>query len=390
MLSSHRFSLSVAALLCVAAPVSAQDQIPTSPKLRAPSSEPEPEPEPPSSEPPSSEPEPEPPSSKPPSSEPDLGKLDRELAELEARARAVDSDSVAEREVAALIEQLEGASLRKRIVSYERYVRENPQSPYAAPLYEEASLLRKVIELPPRPIRPSSAKTDLALISEDDHPVEVKLPDDKGPTIVSSPPAHDASALPVGGKRTHDGAFVRFGFGQALYIAHYDGFANVNGVINPTELDILGTMFTVELLAGGAPARGFNIGGRLAAVAVTESNTTDSNDTQSQLDGFFTGQIGAFIDWYPSPEVGFHLLGSVYYTAAQFLHATNALAGEDMGGIGWTAGIGYEGFVADEWSLGVLLRVDGGHFATEDDVAVAEDIEARYYAPGAQLTVTFN
>jgi hypothetical protein len=57
-------------------------------------------------------------------------------------AQVVDPDSA---EVSALFQQLRGASVAQRVLSYEAYVTHHPKGKYAVVLYEEAAQLRRLV-----------------------------------------------------------------------------------------------------------------------------------------------------------------------------------------------------------------------------------------------------
>ena len=63
--------------------------------------------------------------------------------------------------------------------------------------------------------------------------------------------------------------------------------------------------------------------------------------------------MGAFVDYYGNPDNGFHVLGEVGYAQ---LKATTANVTQNLSGLGLAAGIGYDWWVSNAWSLGILGR----------------------------------
>ncbi len=111
----------------------------------------------------------------------------------------------------------------------------------------------------------------------------------------------------------------------------------------------------LELSFGGTPVHGLVIGGGSFSSFV--SSPTISYAGQSAEAGSASlSLIAPFVDWYPSATQGFHMQGAigVAYASYNSKSGSNSVSGA---GLGLMGGVGYEIWVADEWSLGALFRV---------------------------------
>lgn len=186
---------------------------------------------------------------------------------------------------------------------------------------------------------PEPAEPTINVTSEPEPPAE--------PTIqVASEPA------PPPVKRTyhvHEGFYARLSFGGGYAISHYN--------TEDADFDLRGTGFNagVDLLIGGSPAPGIAIGGAFMA-NLAFSNTFKANDRDLGNRNLSTFLLGPFVDGYPDPKGGFHLglalgLGPAKLEAGNGDEGLGTFTG--FGAAGW---LGYDFWVADEWSAGLLYR----------------------------------
>jgi hypothetical protein len=105
--------------------------------------------------------------------------------------------------------------------------------------------------------------------------------------------------------------------------------------------------------------------------------------------------IGPFIDWYPQPTGGFHVEGAVglgVITAAKG-NGDNGLTfpANDQSGNAFSllAGVGYELWVADHLSLGVLARLhyENGSVKASGDT---DSTSVNTLIPAVLATLTYN
>jgi hypothetical protein len=143
------------------------------------------------------------------------------------------------------------------------------------------------------------------------------------------------------------------------------------------------------------------LGGKVVGIAGSDP-TLASNGTTNQLAGALSlGSLQLAADWYPDPKGGFHIQGGLGPASLSF-DPTEDRGDDDavtLDGIGGSVGVGYEGWIGRQWSLGGLLQVQWAAFdgtidarrpvplaaeASEDGRGVAA------LAPMLMLTATYH
>jgi hypothetical protein len=152
---------------------------------------------------------------------------------------------------------------------------------------------------------------------------------------------------------THDGFQFRVTLGG--------GYLKVDESIETTSLEgtISGAAGFFELYFGGTPAPGLTLGGFLAGVSAPGPSVEvegiefeGDNDTSLNL-----GSIGPYLDFYPNPNDGLHLLATLSYSQVTFNDGDGTVEEATSSGLGLGAGVGYDWLVGGEWYLGVLGRL---------------------------------
>lgn len=166
--------------------------------------------------------------------------------------------------------------------------------------------------------------------------------------------------------RTHDGFYARFAAGPGYAIGTLDapsGESGSTGVGVGTQLAIGWTLRPGLVVGAGT------------FPAVTPAPSYDGIDAGGQ----HVSATGPFVDYYLSPTGGLHALAGLLF-AAGYLDGGDR---EGHVGFGWgaTAGIGYDQFISDEWSLGGIARVTVYQLYGVDDTL-------QLIAPAALLTIT--
>jgi hypothetical protein len=149
-----------------------------------------------------------------------------------------------------------------------------------------------------------------------------------------------------------------------------------------------------EIAIGGAVVPGFVLGGGVWTSSVLNSERTiEGRMPPSEVmggSGSFS-LVGPFIDWYFHAERGFHLQGAVGFATVRGYDFPEAEDNPDAvsAGGGAMIGFGYEWWVSEEWSFGILGRMIGIVAGQEDDAGV------RWFhgigsSPSVLLTATFN
>lgn len=164
---------------------------------------------------------------------------------------------------------------------------------------------------------------------------------------------------------THDG----FQFRATLGGGYLHDSESIEGVTNDFDASVSGGAALFELYLGGTPVPGLVLGGYLSGMSApgpeAEINgmTFEADDDVS----LGLGSIGPYVDYYPDPLGGFHVLGSLGYAQVSFDDGDGVVEDATSSGFTLGAGVGYDAFVSDEWSLGALGRL--GYAWTSHDTS---------------------
>ncbi len=139
---------------------------------------------------------------------------------------------------------------------------------------------------------------------------------------------------------THDGFYLRLGVGLGLLVE-----SDAKGVGLPTELSFGGTV---------APGLALGVGNNGVVFPKPES---DRDAGQLAFNAW-----GPFVDYYFDPHRGAHVEASVL-----FVYGLSSKKGDVESaygpGYGMTLGGGYEWWVGEQWSIGVIGRAS--YYAVE-------------------------
>jgi len=186
------------------------------------------------------------------------------------------------------------------------------------------------------------------------------------PTYYAPPP------IPLGA-REHNGFYLRLGLGGSRFGTSFASNYNreLRGAVEGS-FDQGGVAFEVAI--GGTPAPGLVIGGALyvdgaiGQPASTDLKVEGVRGGSLTFDRASLALFGPFVDYYIDPKLGLHLQGSLGLAWMAFGTAGYSPAGppvssrsvtteaKSSGGLGFMLGGGYEWWIADQWSLGALLR----------------------------------
>jgi hypothetical protein len=152
-----------------------------------------------------------------------------------------------------------------------------------------------------------------------------------------------------------------------------------------------------ELAFGGTVGAGFVLGGGVYAanlvggeMSVDVSSGGDGPSSNADVEMGPFGVVGPFFDWYVNPEGGLHLQGAVGLATTSFVEPYDDEDTVDLSGVGLMAGIGYESWVGDQWSMGAVARVTYASMDGEDPSDSDEVYEADLLVPGVLFTVTYH
>jgi hypothetical protein len=168
----------------------------------------------------------------------------------------------------------------------------------------------------------------------------------------TSPPTFAPTTAEKPTARLHDGFYLRANLGFGTQRTTID-----DASLRPNFSARTSTMVG-DLLVGGAPSPGLVFGGALLLDSLPSTAfQTDGYSTKTTL-SLMT--VGPFIDAYPNPRGGFHSGGMVGASAAH-LDGDARYPAENVYGFGLATWLGYDCWVADQWSVGGLLRFSGAH-----------------------------
>jgi hypothetical protein len=198
----------------------------------------------------------------------------------------------------------------------------------------------------------------------------------------------------------HDGLYFRFalGIGAGHDSAKSDRLLPTQRLLldaQPFEGSGGGFAGVTELAMGFTPGPGIVVG--VGAYTVTipkptlsmkDTTTGDYEYRVSQL-----SVIGPLVDWYFNPTGGFHAQASpgvatyVAGAAEPKLEGAQAQAHTSVG-FGFMLGVGYEWWIGQQWSMGLLGRFVYGTTKGNDDRGVQWSHAS--YAPAVLISATYH
>jgi hypothetical protein len=178
-------------------------------------------------------------------------------------------------------------------------------------------------------------------------PVTQTTPSPQGAGEQASTGATAPQSPPPG---EHEGFYLRMALGT--------GTATVKLKDAPAGLDYaIEQAGGLDVMVGGTPRRGIAVGGGLWARGFSTREWRGENRAEGSAILF---GVGPFIDYFPDPDGGFHVGGTVGIGGLQ-IDAEPFSSDEDRMANGTAAGVwvGYDFRVYRQWSLGVDARYLG-------------------------------
>ncbi len=175
--------------------------------------------------------------------------------------------------------------------------------------------------------------------------------------LLTSIPALGDDGKP--GSHIHDGVYLGLATGVGLVQANATTTANdlrdASSSVRSSSIgtSIEGFAFSGHLLVGGTPLRGLAIGGGHSG-NILASATRTWNGTTGAIHTYTFGVTGPFADWYPRPSGGLHVLAMA--GLSDVIENASGGSSHALFGVGGVLGLGYDFFVSDNWSLGILGR----------------------------------
>jgi hypothetical protein len=205
------------------------------------------------------------------------------------------------------------------------------------------------------------------------------------PQRINIEPPPPPARVPRRGYRTHDGFYLRLGIGA--------GYVSSNVSYEESAIPdrtLHGGAFAFDVMIGGSPARGLALGGGLWLMSAPEPKVDAPTSEEYEDLGF--DLVGFFVDGFPDPTAGFHVGGAVGIAALNATFADDAYdvepdrIGDEQGGtlgVGAAAWIGYDAWIAPEWSLGGMVRFSGAITSSNRD-----ELEQRAGSRGLAILFT--
>lgn len=171
-------------------------------------------------------------------------------------------------------------------------------------------------------------------------------------------PSASANAEQDEGPRVHRGFYVRAALGGGFA---RDGisFTGPLGVKYPSG-EASGASVVGEVALAGSLKPGLFLGGAFFFEQVASPKVTYAGvDVASNVGVGTLLFVGPYVDWYFNVHKGMHVVGSVGYSRISTKDKSGTSTDSDASpaGGGVIAGFGYDWWVADHWSAGILGRV---------------------------------
>lgn len=185
--------------------------------------------------------------------------------------------------------------------------------------------------------------------------------------LVVLPSAAQPAPLPPRqpGEYHHDGFYLRLALGVGVLkdsvhlkqdgLSGFERDGSVTGVGQASELAVGGALAPGLILAGGF------------FLNVAYTSKQDFGDVDTQTSGaYVTATYGPLVDYYPDPDAGLHfqLGGGLAVTSGVAPSAFDKPGGAT--GYGLVVGVGQEWWIAKQWAMGALLRLQ--HVEAKDNL----------------------
>jgi hypothetical protein len=167
--------------------------------------------------------------------------------------------------------------------------------------------------------------------------------------------------------RFHDRFYLRLSLGG--------GTMGTSGNLDPDNgvtFETRGGCVAFDVAIGGTPAPGFVIGGDYAFQMAfrphfkTSSSSFSFEDDASANTVF--GLFGFFVDWFPEPRGGFHVGGTLGFAVLSVANENGNFDNSvSENGIGGALRVGYDFWISNQWSVGVLGQFVGGRVSGDSN-----------------------
>ena len=151
----------------------------------------------------------------------------------------------------------------------------------------------------------------------------------------------------------HDGFYLRLALGAGGLTSQDETDAAHGG--SSTAVHAGGGAFEASI--GGSPQRGLVVAGTLFAQAAELGKVTSSDGSSTLTKTASFALLGPTLDMYPDPRSGFHFsatMGPALFTTTEDDKVNRKWHTSAGGGVSFATG--YDWWIADQWSMGLLVR----------------------------------
>jgi hypothetical protein len=201
------------------------------------------------------------------------------------------------------------------------------------------------------------------------------------PKVIHASPLPDSSPT-----REHGGFYLGFHAGPGYFNATSEWEGDFT--LEAGTREFTGPTLGIWLAVGTVFAKRVALAALLSFEPVLSLSGNDETGATMDLEGtsFALHCQGLLVDYYLSPEGGLHLLGAVGFSQLK-VSRPPADQTSDPSGSFWALGAGYEWWVADEATLGVVSRVTAASLESRES---SERADLDVYTFGLHVVATVN
>lgn len=177
-----------------------------------------------------------------------------------------------------------------------------------------------------------------------------------------------ASVARADAPRTRDGLYLKLGVGASGLSMTRAGHVSAGGN-DPTytgDSKIEGGGSSFELTLGGTLRPGLVLAGTIVNQNVAGAKLQSGGTETTLASDLHYGLLGATLIWFPQPNGGFHIGGTLGIARA-WARVPQPIFSEYLGGAGGVIAVdaGYLWWVSEQWSLGASARLSAANLHGE-------------------------
>lgn len=200
------------------------------------------------------------------------------------------------------------------------------------------------------------------------------------PPRAAPPPERDLGPAPDSPAPVHyrHGFYLRGAFGGSY-------LSDTETASDGSRAKLFGGGYSFDLLLGGSPVPGLALGGGFTAIVTDKPMVQADGETVQGQNSLDYATLCGFVDWYPMPDKGLHILGMGGFAQMRVSDPDgNSLTGTATGP-SFGVGAGYEWSIGEHWGLGAMARYE---YASLHMTAGGADVHESVSTPQLLLTGT--